>query len=481
MNCNIYCFLNIRRRTNRSTERLPLLDYLRQKVPTPKPVDSRTIQEKSVMAIQYYVRSTRYVLQDQLLSIGSRHFKHFFLLNYSGKQVMMNSTFRDPKSKVGIATVKIFSNILKRIDHPNINKVYEADFLPDSNLAVVVRKYYKTGSLRDYIYKTKPVFSFGVKYNKKIGKPLKSDVIALYGKQILNGLRYLELQGIPYTHLHSGNIFITNNVCQLSEIENAFLKLERFYEYIFKDYSHEKSEIFILADLNVIAFGCVLFEMAMGYPPTNIREIRTLPNKVDAVIRDILLKIFNPERLVPSISDLLLEPFFAYAESSLYNHDKISWSVQEKEFIKNAYKYNTKIIWPTDESMLMQSISYKGVSPGQNKQKRRSTIKTSKSKRKTLNTLEVSGSNYSSLSYSSPVSSPSTVGPITPGPPPPPPPPGPPLSGPPPPPPPSGPPPPKSSAPPPSSSKSALFSSITSFNTSKLKKTVTIDKSKPIF
>src|SRR5690606_26796454 len=111
----------------------------------------------SVMAIQYYVRSTRYVLQDQLLSIGSRHFKHFFLLSHSGKQVMMSSTFKTPKSKVSVATIKIFSNILKRLDHPNVNQILEVDFLPDSNLVVVLRKYYKTGSLRDLIYKAKPV------------------------------------------------------------------------------------------------------------------------------------------------------------------------------------------------------------------------------------------------------------------------------------------------------------------------------------
>ena len=58
-----------------------------------------------------------------------------------------------------------------------------------------------------------PTADWSVKY-KKGGAPLDLRRIALYGKQILQGLVYLQSKQIPYGHLHSGNVFIDKGVCR---------------------------------------------------------------------------------------------------------------------------------------------------------------------------------------------------------------------------------------------------------------------------
>jgi hypothetical protein len=54
--------------------------------------------------------------------------------------------------------------------------------------------------------------NFDYKYRRP-GKPLPDVKIALYGKQILQALLWLEQCKYPFTHLHSGNVIVDRDVC----------------------------------------------------------------------------------------------------------------------------------------------------------------------------------------------------------------------------------------------------------------------------
>lgn len=64
---------------------------------------------------------------------------------------------------------------------------------------LVVRTSHKSGSLRDIICGADPRKSFMMKYGCPEGhKPLEVTQISLYGRQMLEALKFLHDKGLPY-------------------------------------------------------------------------------------------------------------------------------------------------------------------------------------------------------------------------------------------------------------------------------------------
>lgn len=67
-----------------------------------------------------------------------------------------------------------------------------------------MRTSHKNGSLRDMICGAKPRQSFLKKYgNPKGHKPLEVTLVSLYGRQILEALKFLHDKGLPYGNFKS--------------------------------------------------------------------------------------------------------------------------------------------------------------------------------------------------------------------------------------------------------------------------------------
>lgn len=96
--------------------------------------------------------------------------------------------------------------------------------------------------------------------------------------QILEALLFLEKSGFPYTHLHTGNVIVKNGVARITQLENGLLNLERQHERLFRQFYKQSPKKFAENSLNVISFGTVLYEMAVGKVLENLSQIAEYPS-----------------------------------------------------------------------------------------------------------------------------------------------------------------------------------------------------------
>ncbi|XP_022907290.2 PX domain-containing protein kinase-like protein [Onthophagus taurus] len=227
----------------------------------------------------------------------------------------------------------IFKSI-SQIQHPYIYPI-EMCLCTDVG-ALVIRTSHKNGSLRDVLYGVKPKQSFMKKYgNPKGHKPLEISQIALYGRQILEALKFLNEKGLPYGHLHTGNIIIDNDRVKLLDIENGIIGVPSFY----RPYFMQHKKIHSLQAIDVYCFGHTLYEMTFG-SPLHESVVEHLPGECNPILRSVLESILSPEACksgIPTIDDLLKHAFFANIKPTMMlSSDKIHLKIptSTKEQIK---------------------------------------------------------------------------------------------------------------------------------------------------
>jgi len=265
------------------------------------------------------------------------------------------------RSRILDTNKKSFKTIVKALQHPLLDPVFDLDYLTDSSLVVSIKAYNARGSLKDLIHEAKPKDNYDFKYRTP-GRPFPEATIGMFGRQILEALLYLEQSKYPYTHLHAGNIIVDRDVCRLSDLELSLLKVDRHYEVLFRDFAVRNRTAFLVADLNVLAFGAVLHEMATGPPPhlaircrlltphivgadlTTLRELDFFPPTASPAVRSILEKIFKGS-VVPSLHELYNDPLFLNAKDMVKERptQPMEFGQLEKEILKNALKANSKL------------------------------------------------------------------------------------------------------------------------------------------
>ncbi|XP_053994693.1 PX domain-containing protein kinase-like protein isoform X1 [Hylaeus volcanicus] len=179
------------------------------------------------------------------------------------------------------------------------------------NGALTIRNFHPNGTLRDTLCVTKPKQPFIKKYgNPKQTKSLSVLEIAMYGYQILEALGFLHEKGLPYGHLHTGNILLTQRCAKLLDIENGLLGLPAFY----RPYVVQRRKLHATTQVDVYSFGHVLYEMAFGRPLLEA-TCSDFPY-CDATLKSLFEVILSPEALkqdLPTIFHLSEHPFFESA------------------------------------------------------------------------------------------------------------------------------------------------------------------------
>lgn len=154
---------------------------------------------------------------------------------------------------------------MELIKHPLVLPTTFSDIDTNNGLVYVVQLFKSQGSLKDQIHQTDPQYSYDKKY-RIAGKPLNERTIALFGRQILEGLIYFEKIGYPYGQLSTSNVIVDNGVCKLSSYENSLFGLsnpntEELFAPTLRQYRKANKNRKLL---NVLQFGHVFYEMAFG-------------------------------------------------------------------------------------------------------------------------------------------------------------------------------------------------------------------------
>lgn len=183
------------------------------------------------------------------------------------------------KIKKQLAAIKSEISILRKLSHANIVNYYQADLSDDMKSIDILLEFIPGGNLKLII----------TKY-----KTLEIPIIRNYGKQLLEGLKYLHSNKIIHRDLKPANILITQNgVLKLTD----FGSCKEFTDFEISLSKSLKGSPYWMApevvrleghsfSADIWSFGCILIEMVKGRPPwsdlsNDSKEVMELIARVD--------------------------------------------------------------------------------------------------------------------------------------------------------------------------------------------------------
>ncbi|XP_059610121.1 PX domain-containing protein kinase-like protein isoform X2 [Phlebotomus argentipes] len=230
---------------------------------------------------------------------------------------------------------------LAGVQHPYIQPLEYVT--SNDNGALVIRKFSAHGSLKDMLCCVQPVNPFLTKYGNPKGRsPLPLRDVALYGRQILEAIRFLHSKGLPIGHIHAGNVVISGGTARLMDVENFILGVPAFYRPFFVQ--HSKISTFEAVD--VYSFGHLLYEMTMGFSlqESVARQITDCPDSLRQLLESLLLRDSCKNGL-PTLDQVAQHAFFqehvpnfadVLAKASKTSKPHLKWSTTAKEQLKIA-------------------------------------------------------------------------------------------------------------------------------------------------
>jgi len=215
---------------------------------------------------------------------------------------------------------------LKSINHPSIVPIEEI-YANESGILTIYR-YYPQGSLKDYLYQTKPANGvYWKRYGpKSTSRKLNLNQIRTVGRQILESLYFIYENQLIYGHLHSGNLLFDYEqtfTIQLFDITNILAGVSAKYRSFYATLKH----IHTFEQTDLYAFARLLYEFSTGEEcPTN--RCHDFPTTIPVVIREIITQICFPKGNMPTIKELLNDSFFRMEYVDV--HDRISFKLNAK-------------------------------------------------------------------------------------------------------------------------------------------------------
>uniref|UniRef100_A0A673HSQ8 PX domain-containing protein kinase-like protein n=1 Tax=Sinocyclocheilus rhinocerous TaxID=307959 RepID=A0A673HSQ8_9TELE len=291
--------------------------------------------EIALQQVSMFFRSDpKWEVIEPLKDIGWRLRKRYFLVKDKDqpkdKQVL-SWVDLGPDKFLSDKDLQSAMKLLTTLSHSNISPVSFATTSESS--ALVIRVFSEKGTLRDHICKVKPKEPFLKKYcNPKKIQGLEQQQIRTYGRQILEALKFLHDKGFPYGHLHPSNVLIEENTCKLLDIENSLLGLPSYY----RPYVTQFRKINTTESIDVYSFGHLLYEMTYGRPPDAV-PVDQYPTAPFSSVVSVLQSILSTEACktgMPTVSQLLQTPLFN--DMLLFNSEKPQFKISSK--LKEALK-----------------------------------------------------------------------------------------------------------------------------------------------
>uniref|UniRef100_A0AAZ3QSJ4 PX domain containing serine/threonine kinase n=1 Tax=Oncorhynchus tshawytscha TaxID=74940 RepID=A0AAZ3QSJ4_ONCTS len=287
---------------------------------------SANYTEIALQQVSMFFRSDpKWEVVEPLKDIGWRIRKKYFLIKNK----------EQPKERQVLSWVSLQTDWLSFVVFPLQNPyIYPVTFANTSELsALVIRMFQEKGTLRDLICKVKPKEAFMRKYcsPKKI-QGLELQQIRMYGRQILEVLRFFHDKGFPYGHLHASNIVIEDNTCKVLDIENSLLGLPSYY----RPYITQFRKINTTESIDVYSFGHLLYEMTYGRPPDAV-PVDQYPAVTYTSVVSVLQSILSTDACktgMPTVAQLLQTPLFS--DVLLFHSEKLQFKIPTK--LRDALK-----------------------------------------------------------------------------------------------------------------------------------------------
>ncbi|KAM4722789.1 PX domain-containing protein kinase-like protein [Rhinophrynus dorsalis] len=377
---------------------------------------SANYTEIALQQVSMFFRSEpMFEVVEPLKDIGWRLRKRYFLMkcrNQPKDHLVLSWADLGPDKYLQDKDFQCAIKLLQSWSHPYIYRISFATASESS--ALIIRPFNEKGTLKDLIYKAKPKDPFLKKYcNPRKIQGLELQQIKSYGRQILEGLKFIHDRGFPYGHLHSANVMLEGETCRLMDLENSLLGLPSFYRSYFSQFR----KINTLESIDVHCFGHLLYEMTYGRPPDSV-PVDQFPPAPSMSVVSVLESILSYEACksgMPSLSQLLQTPLFG--DVTLITTEKPQFKIPTKlkealraakECMEKRLAEEQKLIY--QHRRLTRAQSHHG---SEEEKKKRKILARKKSKRSSCDagedqSMKYSNSNNSGSGASSPLTSPSS-------------------------------------------------------------------------
>ncbi|KAK9497108.1 hypothetical protein O3M35_004485 [Rhynocoris fuscipes] len=264
-----------------------------------------------------------------LPQIGSRFRKEHYLvkLNDCKQEMLLTWVPIGPDSPHDQKQINTLLKVLASIQHVNIASVLRSGVCNDG--VWMIREIRKSGSILDTICGTtkSPWTELGLKKysNYECRKPLPLQTIINIVSQILQALAFLHHKGIPFGHLHTGNIVYEDGLVKLLDVENGIIGIPHYYRMALL----KIKQITSIQLLDVYCLGLSIFEMATGIPFLNQKEdFNNVPEQLRPILKSVLC-VKTTRTALPTIADLLNYDIFRYMNRNPQPHIKMTVSARE--------------------------------------------------------------------------------------------------------------------------------------------------------
>ncbi|XP_064122875.1 PX domain-containing protein kinase-like protein isoform X2 [Macrobrachium nipponense] len=283
---------------------------------------SRNFQEEGRQNIQIVLRSGgSHEVTEPLPSIGTRLCKSYFLGNplrdTKTHHVLWWAPF-GPDRATNLRDTHATLTALLQCQHPYI--IPAVSSIATEAGVCVIRPWFSQGTVRDMIHQAKPRSSILAKYFSDKHTHISQKEVAVYGRQILEALLFLNEKGLGHGHLHTGNLVIDKHVCRLIDLENQVVGLPN----ALRDHMTYHRKINSMEALDVYCFGHVLYEM-MFLKRLSTSTCDEYPADCPPLPRSVLESILSTEACkngLPTVAGLLTHPFFN--QIPLHSYEKPS-------------------------------------------------------------------------------------------------------------------------------------------------------------
>lgn len=392
-----------------------LVDFVKQEKET-KLAETR---EAAFVYLQFYLRSNpndNYELIKHLPCIGNKINKNWFLMkrnefdlrlakqigkvklitllkNQAGSSLkLFKNKTKEKQLKIltTVQQVKLLNELFVSLKHPFVLNFDLIHINFEQNYTLFIQDYSKDGSLKDLIYNTNPAKGYNEKYQyKSKGLPMKN--IREFTKQIVQALVYFKFKMIPpLAGFHTGNIILGNDkqTCLVAGYESIFVEIKsrisllleksskKLSKYQFVPFNNVNYDSKLLdfyqnkykteSVFEIIAFGHVFYEMAAGcelsdtFPlPKDYARIKSIHNYQDSedilrFLNFIFCNDYSPTNEV-SVKAGLYVPFVFQIDSNEFlssvklnalgnsEFNNLTQSTAIKDFIEFVMKKNREL------------------------------------------------------------------------------------------------------------------------------------------